>query len=410
MGLFGSSILEFSLSVIFIYLLVASLASAVMEWISARLAWRAKDLKSGIENLFTPPQELLDAFTQHGPGEKQIEVARKIGLAVYQHPLIQAPHNQKLLSYVPSRTFALALVDELTKDHATAPGSYDALQEYIRQPSTPESVRRALMPLIQSTDGNLSPTQKLDRAREAIAQWFDESMEYLSAGYKRRMHAWLFGIGLVLAVGLHIDSLYLFDRLWSDSAMRGVIAGAATKTSGEKLPSDNEIKEATKGIKLPFGWQGDGRELRAEDGKKIDVNDTKSLFDLLGKLTPFEVLAAVMGWIITAGAAALGAPFWFDLLNRVVNLRTGTKPVAAASSPPGGPPPPPPPPSGSPNAPIDQAALNAAVGNDPLAAMSAATLLELQKRGMIAADPRQNLARAAAQDPNQDQEQQNVAG
>ena len=35
----------------------------------------------------------------------------------------------------------------------------------------------------------------------------------------------------------------------------------------------------------------------------------------------------ILGWLITALAVSLGAPFWFDLLNRLVKLRgTGTKP------------------------------------------------------------------------------------
>lgn len=33
------------------------------------------------------------------------------------------------------------------------------------------------------------------------------------------------------------------------------------------------------------------------------------------------------GWLITATTALFGAPFWFDLMQRVVRMRaTGTKP------------------------------------------------------------------------------------
>ena len=28
-----------------------------------------------------------------------------------------------------------------------------------------------------------------------------------------------------------------------------------------------------------------------------------------------------LGWLITAAAVSLGAPFWFDLLGKVANLR-----------------------------------------------------------------------------------------
>jgi hypothetical protein len=40
------------------------------------------------------------------------------------------------------------------------------------------------------------------------------------------------------------------------------------------------------------------------------------------------------GWLLTALAAALGAPFWFDLIGRVVNLRgAGAKPASGAAAP-----------------------------------------------------------------------------
>src|SRR5262249_39777966 len=35
---------------------------------------------------------------------------------------------------------------------------------------------------------------------------------------------------------------------------------------------------------------------------------------------------SIAGWIITALAASLGGPFWFDLLNKLVNLRSTGKP------------------------------------------------------------------------------------
>ncbi|MEU7908022.1 hypothetical protein [Actinoplanes sp. NPDC049118] len=38
-------------------------------------------------------------------------------------------------------------------------------------------------------------------------------------------------------------------------------------------------------------------------------------------------LLKLLGLALTAAAAAIGAPFWFDLLNRLVNLRsTGRRP------------------------------------------------------------------------------------
>jgi hypothetical protein len=32
-------------------------------------------------------------------------------------------------------------------------------------------------------------------------------------------------------------------------------------------------------------------------------------------------LERALGWLLTVGAVSLGAPFWFDTLNRFVNIR-----------------------------------------------------------------------------------------
>jgi len=36
-------------------------------------------------------------------------------------------------------------------------------------------------------------------------------------------------------------------------------------------------------------------------------------------------LTMILGWLITAFAVSLGAPFWFDLLNKFVNIRASGK-------------------------------------------------------------------------------------
>jgi hypothetical protein len=48
--------------------------------------------------------------------------------------------------------------------------------------------------------------------------------------------------------------------------------------------------------------------------------------------TPKFILM-LLGWVIAAGAALFGAPFWFDVLQRFVQLRgTGRPPQGSASA------------------------------------------------------------------------------
>jgi hypothetical protein len=62
---------------------------------------------------------------------------------------------------------------------------------------------------------------------------------------------------------------------------------------------------------IPMGWDNDMRE---EFGwSKLDPNLLNWRWSV--------VFPALCGWALTALAASLGAPFWFDLLQRVMNLR-----------------------------------------------------------------------------------------
>src|SRR5947207_982265 len=99
----GSSILEVAIGVIFVYLVLSLMCTAINEAIATRLNQRGENLFEGIKNLLNDP-----AFT---------------GLAhqLYNHGLVDgisqdAADEGKLNrrpSYMASTTFALALLDIL---------------------------------------------------------------------------------------------------------------------------------------------------------------------------------------------------------------------------------------------------------------------------------------------------------
>jgi hypothetical protein len=64
---------------------------------------------------------------------------------------------------------------------------------------------------------------------------------------------------------------------------------------------------------LPFGW---------------DLSEP-----LQNQFVPFNfknTVEVVVGWLLSAVAISMGAPFWFELLNKVVNVRnSGKKPKAS---------------------------------------------------------------------------------
>jgi hypothetical protein len=72
------------------------------------------------------------------------------------------------------------------------------------------------------------------------------------------------------------------------------------------------IRKQLLGLSLPIGWVGKDTA-SPDDEKKGLVLSGKDALQLLRQHW--------LGWLITALAATLGAPFWFDMLNRVISIR-----------------------------------------------------------------------------------------
>jgi hypothetical protein len=155
-------------------------------------------------------------------------------------------------------------------------------------------------------------------------------MDRVSGWYKRRTHVVLFFVGFAIAVALNVNSISLAQDLWSNAAMRDALVGAAqgyldknpapasqtgTSTS-DKSVSDlgkalNADVATLKNTKIPIGWSEDVRNNLFRDYRFASM--------------------AILGWLLTACAASLGAPFWFDVLNKVAFVRSSIKPGEKSS-------------------------------------------------------------------------------
>jgi hypothetical protein len=75
---------------------------------------------------------------------------------------------------------------------------------------------------------------------------------------------------------------------------------------------------------LPLGWVWPADETTVNATQPAGV--AKALDPRQPPCTVGAWLTKIVGWLMTAFAISLGAPFWFDLLNKVVGLRSTVKP------------------------------------------------------------------------------------
>lgn len=388
--MFNSSILDVAMGMIFVYLLLSLICSAANEILELWLKNRAADLERGIRELLVPGtapgnSELVRRLYDHGlvnglfGGNYENSGIANVGRFI---------RRTQLPSYIPSRNFALALMDLILPGTPArpSPGPNAAQPVVAAQPSgaagaTPATFDVKLNappppPATAITEGNpLQPLRNAPnnhplipadarqslitlidaagndaaKARENIENWFNSSMDRVSGSYKRRSQKILLVLGLFVAIGVNADSVLIAKRLSADRALRDSLVAAAEEyakvnaapsaspsaspatSPAETTPTPaatpcvtpqckyNESLQEIKSLALPIGWDSG-----------IDPQTRwPGLHFWEGKFwTDWRIQARshFYGWLLTALAISLGAPFWFDMLNKFIVVRSTVKP------------------------------------------------------------------------------------
>jgi hypothetical protein len=317
----GSVVLEVAIGMIFVYLLLSLLCSAAGEYIEAKFNNRAKYLRQGIELL-------LNETTGDG-----VDLASRL----YQHGLVRPLYRtaQKLPSYIPSRTFALALWNMAATAAAGAgEGGHgpvgvttdlNQIREAVARNLPNTELRTALLTLIDEANGDIV------RARKNIEEWYEAMMDRVSGWYKRRTTVVMLVLGFVVSAAINADTISIARALARDGALRRSIGAAAeqrlmtqppTPPSSATTPAERDqaasgrLEEAyadVKALGLPIGWvKNDGRH--ASDPRQVPN-------------TAADWLLKLCGLLLTGFAISQGSPFWFDLLNRFMVVRSTVKPT-----------------------------------------------------------------------------------
>ncbi len=303
-----SAALDVALGLIFVYVVLSLVCSAIVETISSVFAWRADFLKKGLHNLLEDGNapDLMDQVFGHPLVSGLIRPASEPGLARVPglRRFLAWTRRERYPSYLPSRAVVSAL---LTLDaDARAAEAAGSLEDAIGR-IPPGRVQEALRTLLADAAARTSEAgDRVEAFRKAAETWYDDSMARVSGWYRRRIQLVLWVVALLLALLLNADTLNLARVFWTDDAVRTAVVAQAEQAARETEQAD--VGETVAGLDLPLGWsfaEGDPQGLPA---------DWKGW---LGK---------VIGLFLTGAALSLGAPFWFDLLGKVARLRSAGAP------------------------------------------------------------------------------------
>jgi hypothetical protein len=373
--MFGSVVLEIVIAISFIYFILSLVVTVVNEFIASLFSLRAATLRNWIRTLLVD-DDAVEKFYDH-----------PLLKSIHQDFFFWS----RKPSYIPSKSFATALIDQFApqkeqelaraalKEDKTPPDRdvrtlpLAAIEYVIKKNSktrkaTAEELMLlliaeakqdvaylesdALKEIVQTLAdvGKLAETDEsmmefatklktyIDEAetgllalQERIEEWFNGTMESMKGWYKQRMQIVGLLVAAVISIGANADTLTIANTVSTNSALRQQIVEAAeslvekAEAEGAETTEElvNTLEESTEGLELPLGWSEE-ELVRVFPNRVEDASDIIAESEINPKLWWFR---KIVGLLITTVALSLGAPFWFDMLNKLVNLKwTGKSP------------------------------------------------------------------------------------
>jgi hypothetical protein len=270
---------------------------------------------------------------------------------------------------------AAALQAELTG--IIGPEAMKKLNELTGNSITPDSVKTVLGKLVSVGDETRTyllamldkAENKLENLEKDLEKGFDTSMERLTGWYKRRSRTIVFWIGFAVTVALNIDTVQIARELW----MKPEVAKQVADRVAEMYPKikrdsldhftlnvadDSSVTKyvvRTKHLILPGDSTGStalDTIVTITEQEAVRIGQAHNSLETIGipmgwkkgLHPPFEFPGDAFGWLqwllkiiglfLTAICISLGAPFWFELAGKIVNLRgSGAKPASATDKP-----------------------------------------------------------------------------
>jgi hypothetical protein len=384
--MFNNVAFDVFIGLVFIYLLYSLLATIIMELFATMIGLRARNLREAIDRMLNDEDDAHKGWWARFRDSVNI-LKKPKSLMVknfYNHPeikylgstgIFKNPSSFKAVSF--SKTIIYLLSGEGSTDKAKISNKLNLL---VNDPGTvkkeeiilDKETAKYVLSLWDDSYGDLIKFKLL------LETWFDRTMEQCLEWYKRKTQVILLVLGFLIAWIAGADTFIITKKLSTDKdAREKMVQMASAYIQNNPRPEDIRIKlerdstddekkldsiqlnkldsllEIKKQLEKDIadantvlginGWLPDkvryvtdnkGNRIyttqvdeEALEGLGIDLNNGEISFKGCDKWTYFFLLfwRHFFGFLITALAISLGAPFWYDLLNKLMKLRTAVK-------------------------------------------------------------------------------------
>lgn len=240
--------LDTIISLVLVYATLSVLVSMINEWYVKHKGKRGLFLKAMIERMLNDPNNL------------------DFGHMIYAQPAIARLRKdaEALPSYISADTFATALTD-LIGERGYALKRVDLGNGLVRWEKADEAeplTKRFRQGVVALNDGQIktlllgmadrclvpatnpgdAPTVDLEALRGSLGRWFDDHMDRVSGEYKDGQRYRLFGLGLLVALVLNVDSIHLVRVIFMDEPLRTSLVQRAQGVADEVAQLPDSLK------------------------------------------------------------------------------------------------------------------------------------------------------------------------
>jgi len=326
----GFEILDLLIGIFFVYFLLSIICCTLQEIRAGFFNLRSQNLKKWIIDTFN-----INVIHEQGLGNKILSNITIDGLT----------QCDRSSSYLTNTAFVGALLEEIHKsgsgdelldeNNLIKPYSFESIKEAIKKS---DLVKQGMKQMLLQF--HAESFQNLDSFREKIGSWFDEAMARNGGTFKKKAQLAVLLFSIVVTIGINVDSLKLIRYFYENPDATRKVADAAERiTKDQTLITQMTAAKADTAMKSGIDHLTENANKIADYKKQLDdlhlpIGWDMKIYEGYGCLTEAGFWPrTIIGWLMTILAVSLGAPFWFDLLNKVVNLRSAGRRVDQSSSP-----------------------------------------------------------------------------
>jgi hypothetical protein len=344
--MFNSPVLDLVILLSFTYFIGSIMLTAINESISAGLKMRANDLVTTIKNL------LIEDGTKD---DWKKFVAGKFFASQQIRSLMKDIKDQP--SYIPSKNFLMVLIENLDPTNYTQ-GKIDAA---IVNSSIPDVLKKTLQAIwVKASSSVTVKEEQIAAFEKEVETFYNNAMERATGWYKRKMRRIAFVIAILLSIAMNIDTIKITnDALKDKSKLAKTVDNISNSLASiehsdsvfiinkndttriiQKVTTDTaytidtalskDLKynvKATitkvKDLQAFYNNQNQGYQMGYGSSEEFIKQWFKDGNTDLDKFLRF--LLKMLGIMMSAFAVQLGSGYWFDILNKAVNIRAAGK-------------------------------------------------------------------------------------